>query len=92
MVGTKTRERKREGQRKAKRRITCKNQEKEGELAPLVVGNYFTHNPSNVTCMQIVRSNNNGRSKTNIIFNTIFFFIIDVKGHKKSILIYCLKN
>jgi hypothetical protein len=25
------------------------------ELVPLVVGNYFTHCPFNVTCMQIVR-------------------------------------
>jgi len=40
--------------------------EKGRELIPLMVGSYFTHDPSNVTCMQIVRSNSNGRSKTNI--------------------------
>jgi len=40
---------------------------KEGrELVPLLVGSYLTQNPSNVTNMQIVRSNNNRRSKTNI--------------------------
>jgi hypothetical protein len=36
------------------------------ELILLVVGSYFTHNPSNVTYMQIVISNSNGRSRTNI--------------------------
>jgi hypothetical protein len=40
---------------------------KEGrELVPLMIGNYLTYNPSNVTHMQIVRSNNNRRSRTNI--------------------------
>ncbi len=40
---------------------------KEGKkLIPLVVGSYFTFNPSNVTYMQIVRSNNDRRSKTSI--------------------------
>jgi hypothetical protein len=36
------------------------------ELVPLVVGSYLTHSPSIVTCMQIVKFNNNGRSKTRI--------------------------
>jgi hypothetical protein len=35
-------------------------------LVPLVVGSYLTHGPSNVTNMQIVKSNNNGRSKRSI--------------------------
>jgi hypothetical protein len=40
---------------------------KEGrELVPLMVGSYFTHNPYNVTCMQIVRFNNNRRFKISI--------------------------
>jgi hypothetical protein len=40
---------------------------KEGrELVPLVVGNYFTHNLSNVICMQIVKFNNNRRSRISI--------------------------
>jgi hypothetical protein len=36
------------------------------ELVLFIVGNYFTHNPSNVAYMQIVRSNSNGKSRTNI--------------------------
>jgi hypothetical protein len=40
---------------------------KEGrELVPLVVGSYLTHHPSNVTCMQIVRSNSNRRFRASI--------------------------
>jgi hypothetical protein len=66
IVRTITRETKRGGQRKAKGCITYKNQKKRRELIPLVVGTYLTHNPYNVTYMQIMKSNNNGRSKTNI--------------------------
>jgi hypothetical protein len=41
---------------------------KEGrELVPLVIGIYLTHSLSNVTCMQIVKSNNNRRSRTTSI-------------------------
>jgi hypothetical protein len=36
------------------------------KLVLFMVGSYFTHSPSNVASMQIVKSNNNGRSKTNI--------------------------
>jgi hypothetical protein len=36
------------------------------ELVPLMVGSYLTYNPSNVACMQIVRSNNNRRFKISI--------------------------
>jgi hypothetical protein len=35
-------------------------------LILLVVRSYFTHNPSNVANMRIVRSNNNRRCRTNI--------------------------
>ncbi len=35
---------------------------KRKDLIPFVVRNYLTHDLSNVTCKQIVRSNNNGRS------------------------------
>jgi hypothetical protein len=61
-------ETKKEGQRKAKRRKTCKNQKKRKgrKLVFLMVGSYFTHYPSNVACMQIVKSNSNGRFKTSI--------------------------
>jgi hypothetical protein len=34
------------------------------ELIHFVVGSYFTHGPYNVTCMQIVKFNSNGRSRT----------------------------
>jgi hypothetical protein len=59
MAKTITRETKREGQRKAKRWIAHKNWNKE-RANLLMVGSYLTHNPSNVTCMQIMRSSNNG--------------------------------
>jgi len=36
------------------------------EIVPLVVGSYLTHNPSNVAYMQIMKSNNNRRSRTSI--------------------------
>jgi hypothetical protein len=65
MAGTIARETKREGKTKVKRRTTHKNQKKR-ELAPLVVGSYLTHCPSNVTFMQIVKSNSNGRSRPTI--------------------------
>ncbi len=51
MVGTITRESKRAGQRKAKRCSIRKNQKKGEKLIPLVVGNYFTHGPSNFAYM-----------------------------------------
>jgi hypothetical protein len=92
MAGTIIGETKREGQRKARRRIACKNQKKGRELASLVVGSYFTHNPSHVICMQIVRSNSNERSRISITPNTIFLFIVEAKGHLKIILTCCLKN
>jgi len=45
---------------------TRRNQKKKRELVPLVVGSYFTHGPSNVAYMQIVKSNSNGRPRTSI--------------------------
>ncbi len=35
-----------------------------------MVGNYFTHNPSNVANMQTMRSNNNGRFRIGIAYQT----------------------
>jgi hypothetical protein len=66
MARTITRETKKESQKKAKRQTTRKNQKKRRKLIPFVVGSYLTHCPSNVTYMQIVKSNNNGRSRTSI--------------------------
>jgi len=65
MVGTITREIKKEGQKKAKRH-NPQDVEKGEELVLLVVGRYFTHRPFNVACMQIVKYNSNGRSKASI--------------------------
>ncbi len=48
---------KREGQRKAKRHTNQRNQRTERARPYHVIGNYLTHSPSNVACMQIVRSN-----------------------------------
>jgi hypothetical protein len=72
MAGTIKGETKREGQ---KTHNSHEPKKKGRELISLVVGSYFTHYPSNVTYMQIVRSNTNGRSKTNIIYqrNLPFF-------------------
>jgi hypothetical protein len=64
MAGTITGETKMEGQRKAKKHIARRNQKrkkKREKTSPFMVGSYFTHGPFNVTCMQIVKSNNNGR-------------------------------
>jgi hypothetical protein len=44
------------------------------KLVPLVVGNYFTHGPYNVTNMQIMGCNNNGRSKISITYQRNFPF------------------
>jgi hypothetical protein len=45
------------------------------ELVPLVVGSYFSHGPSNVVQMQIVKSNNNGSFRTSITRQCNFFFL-----------------
>jgi hypothetical protein len=52
--------------RPKKGRMMCRpGGTKEGrDLVLLVVGSYLTHSPSNVVCMQIVRSNRNSRSRT----------------------------
>jgi hypothetical protein len=62
MAGTIIGETKREGQKMH----NLKEPKKGGDLIPLAVGSYLTHHPFNVTCMQIVRFNNNGRLRRNI--------------------------
>jgi hypothetical protein len=84
MVRTIKEETKKEGQRKAKRLTTRRNQEKGKELVPLVVGSYLTHNPSIVTYMQIVRFNSNGRSRTKIIHQFNFLLYNRGKNTLKS--------
>jgi len=66
MVGTITWERKGKAKESPKDPQPTRTKKKRRKLIPLVVGNYFTHNPSNVACMQIMRYNNNGRSRTSI--------------------------
>jgi hypothetical protein len=75
------------------KKYTTHTRTKEGrKLIPFVVGNYLTHNPFHVACMQIVRFNSNRRSRTTSFTNTIFLFIIEVKALKNTILKHCLKN
>jgi hypothetical protein len=62
MAKTITRETKREGQKMN----NLQEPKKKRELVPFTIGSYFTHGFFNVTCTQIVRSNNNGRSKMRI--------------------------
>jgi hypothetical protein len=57
--------------------LTHQEPTKGRELVPLVVGSYLTHGPSNVACMQIVRFDNNERSRTSIPANTIFLSIAE---------------
>jgi hypothetical protein len=65
MVGTITRKTK--GKAKKRPKVVQPTSTKERkELVPLMVGSYLTHNPSNLACMQIVRSNNDRRFKTSI--------------------------
>jgi len=62
--------------RKAKERPTYAQPigTKEGrKLVPLVVGSHFTHNPFNVTYMEIVKSKNHRRFKTNIFRQSNLF-------------------
>jgi len=56
MVGIITRE---EKKRKAKERYKDEQstRKQKRKLIPFVVGSYLTHDPSSVTCIQIVKSN-----------------------------------
>jgi hypothetical protein len=54
--------------KKGQKMHNLKGPKRRRELVSFVVGNYFTHNISNVTSMQIVRSNSSGRFKINITY------------------------
>jgi hypothetical protein len=57
------------GKAKARSKDTHFARTKEGkELVSLTVRSYFTHNPSNVANMQVVRSNSNKRSRTSFSY------------------------
>jgi hypothetical protein len=66
---------KREGQRKVKKCAQLARTKEGKELVPLVVGSYLTHNPSNVTFIQIMRSNSHRRFRKVSPTNAIFFSI-----------------
>jgi hypothetical protein len=56
-----------EDKTKGQRKVKTLARTKEGkELVLLVVGSYFTHSPSYVACMQIMRPNSIRKSRTNI--------------------------
>jgi hypothetical protein len=64
---------------KTKKHKTPPRIKEKRELVPLVGESYLTHSSSNVTCMQIMRSNNNRRSETSItsiLANAIFLSIL----------------
>jgi hypothetical protein len=75
MARTITKKTKREGQKTT----TLEEPKKKGggvkKLIPLIIGSFVTHMLSNVTYMQIVRPNNNGRFTTHIIhqLNLLFY-------------------
>jgi len=52
--------------KKGQKKVKLKGIKERKELVPLMVGSYFTHSPSNVTSMQIMRSNSNRRFRTSI--------------------------
>jgi hypothetical protein len=66
---------KKEGQRKVKKCGHLARTKEGKELVPLVVGSYLTHKPSNVTFIQIMRSNSNRRFRKVSPTNAIFFLI-----------------
>jgi len=91
MVETFTRKTK--GKAKKKPKDMQPTRTKEGrKLVPFVVGSYLTHSTSNVTCMQIVRSNSNRRPRTTSPANTIFFSMAKIEACWRAILTHCLKN
>jgi hypothetical protein len=67
MAGTITQKTKGEAKEKPKDSQLAGIKERR-ELVPLVVGSYFTHSPSNVASMQIVRSDNKTLFRTSISY------------------------
>ncbi len=66
MAGTIIGETKRGRPKKGQKTYNPQEPKKGKELIPLMVGSYLTHGPYNVAYMLIVKSNSNGRSRTNI--------------------------
>jgi hypothetical protein len=50
------------------------------KLVSFMVGNYLTHGPSNVACMQIMKSNSMGGLEQTSPTNTIFLSIVQAKA------------
>jgi hypothetical protein len=81
MAKTIPRETRREGQWKTKRcTIWMKGPKKRRESVCLMLRSYFSHIPSNVANMQIVRFNNNGSFEQASFAKTNFFLIAKVKA------------
>jgi hypothetical protein len=92
MVETIVGETKRQAKERPKDEQPTWTKKKKKKLVPFVVGSYFTHGLSNVICMQIVRSNDNGKFKTCITCQLNFLSIIEVKACWKAMSTHCLKN
>jgi hypothetical protein len=76
------RENKKGRPKKGQKMHNLKGPKKARKLISFMVGNYFTHNSSNVTNMQIMRSNSNGKSRINIACQSNFPF----KSRSQSVL------
>ncbi len=74
MARTITRETKKGRPKKGQKTYNPQEPNERKDLIPSVLGNYITHGPYNVTCMQIMRSNNNERSRTSITHQHNFLF------------------
>jgi hypothetical protein len=72
MAGTITRETKNEGKKKGQKTHNSQEPKKGKKLVLIMIRSYFTHGPFNVTYMQIMKSNNNGRFKTSITYQCNF--------------------
>ncbi len=66
---------KREGQRKVKKCAQLARTKEGRELVPLVIRSYLTHNPFNVTFIQIMRFNSNSRFRKASPANLFFYSI-----------------
>jgi hypothetical protein len=61
------------GRPKKGQKMNSPQEPKKGrKLIPFVIGSYFTHGSFNVTYMQIVRFNSNGRPRTSITYQHNF--------------------
>ncbi len=74
MVETIPRETKKGTSKKGQKTHSPKGPKRERASLSFMVRSYLTHMPSNVMNMQIMKSNNNGRSRTRIAYQSNLFF------------------